>query len=152
MARGFEIVTEYKNKNIKLPVRKTNHSAGYDIEAAEDTKIEKYYPGIKPTLVHTGIKAYLNNDEFLLLANRSSGPKKGLILANGIGIIDADYYNNESNEGELLFQFFNHTDKDIIIKKGDAIGQVIFQKYLTIDNEEIITNKRTGGIGSTDKE
>ena len=59
---------------------------------------------------------------------------------------------NESNEGELLFQFFNHTDKDIIIKKGDAIGQVIFQKYLTIDNEEIITNKRTGGIGSTDKE
>lgn len=151
MSRGFEIVEAYKNKKINLPVRKTNHSAGYDIEAAEDITIKPYQPGIKPTLVPTGIKAYLNSDEFLLLANRSSGPKKGLILANGIGVIDADYYNNIENEGHIYFQFFNHTDKAITIKKGDAIGQVIFQKYLTIDNEKENNNKRTGGFGSTDK-
>ena len=148
--RGFEIVKGYEKKDIHMPLRKTKYAAGYDIEAAEDIIISKYYPGIKPTLIPTGVKAYCKEDEYILLANRSSGPKKGLILANSIGIIDHDYYGNESNDGHIYFQFFNCTDHDIEIKKGDAIGQVVFQKYLICDNDNA-DGIRVGGFGSTDK-
>jgi len=148
--RGFEIAKGWEDKNINLPIRKTAHSAGYDVEAAEDIIIPKYYPGIKPTLIPTGLKAYCEDDEFYMLVNRSSGPKKGFLMANSIGIIDADYYGNEINDGHFYFQYFNCSDKEIEVKKGDVIGQVIFQKYLIIDNDEA-KGKRTGGFGSTDK-
>lgn len=147
--RGFEVAKGYEDKNINLPVRKTKNAAGYDIEAAEDIIVPAFKPGQKPTLVPTGLKAYCMEDEFFMLVNRSSGPKKGLVIPNSIGIIDADYYGNESNDGHFFFQFFNVLDHDIEIKKGDAIGQVIFQKYLTVDNDNA-QGVRTGGFGSTD--
>lgn len=150
MRRGFEIITDYQDKGINLPVRKTSGAAGYDIEAAADTIIPVYKPNIKPTLIPTGVKAYCESDEYIMLVNRSSGPKKGLLMANGIGIIDHDYYNNEGNEGHIYFQYFNCTDHDIEIKKGDIIGQAIFQKFLITDND-ISENIRIGGFGSTDK-
>ena len=74
--RGFEIAKGFENKNINLPIRKTKYSAGYDIEAAEDITIPSFKKGIAPTLVKTGIKAYMQDDEMLLLYNRSSNPKK----------------------------------------------------------------------------
>lgn len=147
--RGFEVITEYKDKGINLPIRKTEYSAGYDVEAAEDIIIPAYQFGIKPTLIPTGLKAYCEKDEYYLLVNRSSGPKKGLIMANSIGIIDSDYYNNESNEGHFYFQYFNFSGQDLEIKKGDIIGQVIFQKYLTV-NDDQAEGVRSGGFGSTD--
>lgn len=147
--RGFEIVEEYKDKGINLPVRKTKFSAGYDVEAAEDVIIPAYKFGTKPTLIPTGLKAYCAEDEYYMLVNRSSGPKKGFIMANSIGIVDSDYYNNESNEGHFYFQYFNFSDKDLEVKKGDVIGQVIFQKYLTVDDDEA-EGVRAGGFGSTD--
>lgn len=150
MLRGFEIAKGWEDKGINLPVRKTKFSAGYDIEAAEDTIIPAYKPGIKPTLIPTGLKAFCQDDEFFMLVNRSSGPKKGLVMANSIGIVDKDYYGNESNDGHFYFQFYNVFDHDIEIKKGDCIGQVIFQKYLITDDDEA-TGIRVGGIGSTDK-
>jgi len=150
MKRGFEVVKGYEDKNINLPVRKTKYSAGYDVEAAEDIIIPKYTPGIKPTLIPTGLKAYCQDDEFYMLVNRSSGPKKGFLMANSIGIIDKDYYGNETNDGHFYFQYFNCSDKDIEVKKGDIIGQVIFMKYLITDND-VSDNIRTGGFGSTDK-
>ena len=86
--RGFEVAKGFEDKNISLPVRKTKYSAGYDVEAAEDTVIPSFKKGMKPTLIKTGIKAYMADDEVLILANRSSNPgKKGLILANSIGVI-----------------------------------------------------------------
>ncbi len=148
--RGFEIAKGYEDKNINLPVRKTKNSAAYDIEAAEDIIIPKYHEGIKPTLVPTGLKAYCGDDECFLLLNRSSGPKKGFILANSVGLVDADYYGNESNDGHFFFAFFNCSDHDLEVKKGDVIGQVLFLKYLTTDNDQAI-GVRTGGFGSTDK-
>lgn len=148
--RGFEILETYKDKNINLPKRKTLHSAGYDVEAAEDTLIPPYKFGIKPTLISTGLKAYCQDDECFFLLNRSSGPKKGLIMSNGIGLIDKDYYNNEDNEGHIFFQYFNFSEKEILIKKGECIGQVVFQKFLLVDNDDA-SGKRTGGFGSTDK-
>ena len=150
--RGFEIVKGYENKNINLPVRKTKLSAGYDIEAAEDIVIPSFKVGTKPTLIKTGLKCYMQNDEYLMLVNRSSNPvKRGLVLANSVGIIDADYYNNPDNDGHLMYAFYNYFNEDITIKKGDTIGQAIFMKYLVVDNDSS-EGTRTGGFGSTDKE
>lgn len=149
--RGFEVAKGFENQNINLPVRKTKFAAGYDFEAAEDTIIPSFKKGMKPTLIKTGIKAYMQDDEVLILANRSSNPgKKGLILANSIGVIDKDYYGNEDNDGHIMFAFFNVKDEDIEIKKGDCIGQGIFQKYLVTDDDEAL-GERTGGFGSTSK-
>lgn len=148
--RGFEIAKGYEDKGINLPVRKTAHSAGYDVEAAEDVVIPKYYPGIKPTMIPTGLKAYCMDDECYLLLNRSSGPKKGLIMPHGVGLIDSDYYENPDNDGHFYFAYYNASDHDIEIKKGDVIGQVVFMKYLMVDCDNA-TGKRVGGFGSTDK-
>jgi len=147
--RGFEIAKGFENLGINLPVRKTKYSAGYDMEAAENTVIPSFKKGMKPTLVKTGIKAYMGEDEVLILANRSSNPgKKGLILANSIGVIDSDYYGNPDNDGHIMFAFYNIKDEDIEIKKGDAIGQAIFQKFLTADGD-LAEGTRMGGFGST---
>jgi len=149
--RGFEIAKGFEDKEIQLPIRKTKYSAGYDVEAAEDTVVPAFKPGQKPVLVKTGIKAYMPQDEFLMLCNRSSNPgKKGLILANSVGIVDADYYGNENNDGAIMFAFYNVLDQDITIKKGDAIGQAIFQKYYTVDADNA-EGTRCGGFGSTNK-
>ena len=150
-SRGFEIAKGFEDKKINLPERKTKFSAGYDFEAAEDCIVPAYKAGMNPTLVKTGIKAYMGEDEVLILANRSSNPgKKGLILANSIGVIDSDYYENPDNDGHIMFAFYNIKDEDIEIKKGDAIGQGIFQKFLTTDND-VSQGERTGGFGSTSK-
>lgn len=148
--RGFEIAKGWEDKDIHLPVRKTKNSAGYDVEAAEDIVIPPFKLGGKPTLIPTGLKAYCQSDEWYMLANRSSGPKKGLVMSNSIGIIDADYYENETNDGHFYFQYYNILDHDIEIKKGDVIGQVIFQKFLIVDNDSA-EGVRTGGFGTTDK-
>ncbi len=147
--RGFEIAKGYEEKNINLPKRNTKYAAGYDFEAAEDTIIPAN--NIKPVLVKTGIKAYMLDDEVLKLYNRSSNPsKKGIVLANSVGIIDKDYYGNEDNDGNIMFAFFNITNEEVLIKKGDRVGQGIFVKYL-ISDEDNAEGERTGGFGSTGK-
>ena len=110
------------------------------------------YETIKPTLVKTGIKSYFNEDELLILANRSSNPgKKGLILANSIGIIECDYYENPDNDGHLMYAYYNFFPTDTVIKKHDTIGQAYFQNFLVADNDLTTNAKRIGGFGSTDK-
>lgn len=149
--RGFEIAKGFEDKQINLPIRKTKYSAGYDIEAAEDVTIPSFKKGMNPTLVKTGLKAYMQDDEVMLLYNRSSNPKKkGLILANGVGVIDKDYYGNPDNDGHIMFAFYNIKEEDITIKKGEAIGQAIFQKYMIVD-EDKAQGERVGGFGSTNK-
>lgn len=149
--RGFEIAKGFENMGINLPVRKTKCSAGYDVEACEDTVIPPFTFGSKPTLVKTGLKAYMPDDEYLMLCNRSSNPfKKGIVLANSVGIIDADYYENPDNDGAFSYAFYNFFDKPLEIKKGDVIGQAIFTKYNVVDIDEA-DGKRVGGFGSTSK-
>lgn len=167
--RGFEICKGYENQDIHLPVRKTKHSVGYDIEAAEDTLVpsiwktvfrnvgkflkgDSDYEPIKPTLVKTGIKSYFQEDEVLILANRSSNPgKRGLVLANSIGIIECDYYENPDNDGQLLYAFYNFFPVDTVLHKHDTIGQAYFQNFLIADKDNVLDQKRMGGFGSTDK-
>ena len=149
--RGFEIAKGFEDKEINLPIRKTKYSAGYDIEAAEDCVVPAFKPGQAPTLIKTGLKAYMQDDEYLMICNRSSNPKKkGLVLANSIGIIDKDYYANPDNDGHIMFAFYNIKDIDVEVKKGEAIGQAIFQKYMTIDRYNA-QGERLGGFGSTSK-
>ena len=149
--RGFEIAKGFEDKNINLPERKTKASAAYDIESAEDTIIPAFKPGIKPTLLKTGLKAYMQEDEVLLIVPRSSGPKKqGILFPHSTGVIDADYYENIDNDGHIFIQCINIKDTDVVIKKGETIAQAIFQKFLIVDNDNA-EGKRTGGFGSTDK-
>ena len=149
--RGFEIVKEYENKDIHIPVRKTKFSAAYDIEAAEDVVLPSFQKGMKPTLIPTGLKAYMQNDEVLLIVPRSSGPKKqGITFPHNVGVIDSDYYNNPDNEGHIFIQCINLKEEDVYIKKGEAVGQATFQKYLIAD-EDTSDKMRMGGFGSTDQ-
>ena len=149
--RGFEIAKGWEDKGINLPVRKTKFSAGYDIEAAEDVTVPSFKKGMNPTLISTGLKAYMKDDEVLMLYNRSSNPKKkGLVLSNSVGVIDKDYYGNVDNDGHIMFAFYNIKDEDVTIKKGEAIGQGIFQKYLVTDDDNA-EGERKGGFGSTSK-
>ena len=86
MIRGFEILEGYSG--INLPTRKTALSAGYDLEAAENILVTDK----KISLVPTGLKAFFPADEVLLIYMRSSlAVKHNLFLANGVGVIDADY-------------------------------------------------------------
>jgi dUTP pyrophosphatase len=105
--------------------------------------------GFQPTLVSTGMKCKLDSGTWLQLSIRSSSPlKHWIMLANGIGVIDKDYYNNPSNEGEIFFQIYNLSPFNIKISKGDAIGQAIIMPY-TVTEDDIVTGERTGGFGST---
>ncbi len=120
-------------ESYNLPVRKTKYAAGYDFEAIEDFVI---HPNeIKK--IPTGIKADMEDDEVLLLIDRSSqGFKYNVRMCNQVGVIDKDYYNNEDNEGHMWVKLQNEGDKDYIVKKGEGIIQGIFIKYLKVDNEE----------------
>ena len=149
--RGFEVVKGYEDKGINLPVRKTKYAAAYDVEAAEKIVLPSFKKGMKPTLIPTGLKAYMQSDEVLLIVPRSSGPKKqGISFPHNVGVIDSDYYNNSDNEGHIFVQCINLKDEDVVIKKGEAVAQAIFQKYLTVDDDNA-EGERTGGFGSTDK-
>ena len=91
----------------------------------------------------------MDADEYLEISVRSSCPLKyWLILANGVGIIDSDYYNNPDNEGEIFFQIINLSPFPVYLQKGDSIGQGIIKKYIITENDSA-AGKRNGGFGST---
>lgn len=114
-------------------------------EIANLTKLTK----TRPTLVPTGVKCKLEPDTYLELSVRSSCPLKyWLILANSVGIIDADYYSNPDNDGEIFFQMINLSPYDIQLKKGDIIGQGIIKPYLKTE-DDAAQGDRLGGFGST---
>jgi dUTP pyrophosphatase len=105
----------------------------------------------KPTLVSTGMKCKLDKGTYLELAIRSSSPLKyWLFLANSVGVIDEDYYNNPDNEGEIFFQIVNFSPIPIKIQKGEIIGQGIIKPYLLAEGDAA-AGQRTGGLGSTTK-
>ena len=140
--RGFEIVSMYRAAGIYLPERKTGASTGYDFAAAETMGIASG----ECALVPTGVKAYMQPDEVLLIYIRSSTAlKKHLMLMNSVGVIDADYYGNAENEGHIYIPLYNYGKA-----AGERIAQGIFTHYLTVDGDTVgCGGKRTGGFGST---
>lgn len=130
----------------QLPQRATAASAGYDFFCYEDTIIPPY----EIVLIPTGVKCKLDSGYWLMLAVRSSTPrKKHLILANGIGIIDSDYYGNPDNDGEIMFQVYNFSNSPVEVKKGERIGQGVCLPY-SLTNDDTAEGLRQGGFGSTD--
>ena len=145
--RGFEVIADYSGRGVKLPIRKTHGSAGYDIATAENVCLQ---PG-QLAVIPTGLKAYMQPDEYLAIHIRSSlAIKNRLYLANSQGIIDSDYYDNPDNEGHILIGVVNGGSTEVMLPTGMRIAQGIFYHYLTIDGDQAGQgNRRQGGMGST---
>ena len=146
--RGFELI---EGMNGELPIKATIHSAGVDFIASSDITIPAFRFKGQATLVPTGVKAFMQKDEYLQIFARSSIPVNlGLIMSNGVGIVDADYYNNPKNEGHIMIEFNNLTNEHITIEKGTRIAQGIFNKVLPVTHGVRLKNDtRNGGFGST---
>ncbi len=165
MPRGFQVVNEEHKtafdvftdekkrqhkfpKEVVLPQRSDEGSAGYDFYIPKDVQV---LPS-KKTIVWTDVKAYMEMDEVLEIHIRSSlAIKQGIMLTNGVGIVDASYYGNEGNDGNIGIAVVNTSGKAITLKEGDRLAQGIFKKYLIADKDTASKEKRTGGIGSTGK-
>ena len=146
--RGFEVAKGFEEAGVTLPIQATTGSAGYDFYALEDVNI---WPHRAPVLIQTGVKAYMRKDEVLNLFIRSSvALKQSLVLANGVGVVDATYYSNPDNDGHIMFMLFNAGKAEVTIKKGDRIGQGVFTNYLTADAGNS-TKERKGGFGHSGK-
>lgn len=143
-----KIKSEIENiyEDLILPKRATTGSAGYDFKSPVDFTLKP-----KETIkMPTGIRCKMDEDIVLMIYPRSSlGFKYRLILDNTVGIIDSDYYNSD-NEGHIFIKFTNLGEKILEIKKGDGIAQGIFLPYFITTDDEV-SNKRNGGIGSTDR-
>lgn len=177
--RGFESISEEQKENnsiTMLPLRGTATSGGYDFYAPFDLEIKPQ----EKVFFWTDVKAKMNPNEVLLLDIRSSmGVKHDLMLSNTIPVIDSDYYNNDSNEGNIGISLRNlksdimlkgfktivlksgekieiPTIKDlklkntVFIKKGERICQGLFIEYKESSNCNTDI-ERVGGIGSTNK-
>lgn len=176
--RGFEIVSKYQDKFVfteaeynaqldirgisiddvkplfKEPFRATSRAAAYDIvnNTGADIILK---PGETSGAITTYLKSYMQDDEVLKLFPRSGHGFKYLVrLANSVGIIDCDYYNNSGNEGEIFVKLTNpeRSGKDLVIPVGEGMAQGMFQKVLFTDNDaDTLGGERGGGIGSTNK-
>ena len=158
--RKFEKISfEQYKKDIKddkelyesysLPKRNTRNSAGYAFFALFDYTLKPK----EIMKIPTGIKVSMESDDVLFLIDRSSmGFKYNVRMCNQVGVIDQDYYNNSSNEGHMWIRIQNEGDKDYVVKKGEAMIQGIFMKYLKTDDDIESNQERNGGFGSTNKE
>jgi len=129
-----------------LPMYHTAESAGFDLAAAADVIIEPGTVAKIPTnLIIETPKGY-----FLLITARSSlALKKGLMMANGVGIIDPDY---SGPEDKIYLILYNFTNQPVTINQGERLAQGIFLPSQQVIWEEIMmTSKETnrGGFGST---
>ncbi len=144
--RGFEVIKEQFRKtegDITLPTRGTSRAMAYDFYANKDYTVE---PG-SVAKVWTDVKSYMGDDECLILNVRSSMGGK-FMLANTSGWIDADYYENENNDGNIGIFLLNISDEVQEIKKGDRVAQGAFFNFLVADNGNTDA-VRNGGFGST---
>jgi len=135
-----------KKENVKIPIRSTANSAGYDFYSPVNRKIYMN----ETVIIPTGIKVKLDQDKFLQIHIRSSiGIKKNIVLANCTGIIDADFYENESNDGIISIALKNLNPEPFDVNINDKLVQGIILSYY-ITKEDSATGNRSGGIGSTD--
>lgn len=143
----FEVVVDEKRKHngvdIKLPQRATKSACAYDIFSPINITI----PVGCSAMIWTDIKVELRGNQVCLLNVRSSMGKVPIMLANTQGWVDADYYNNEGNDGNIGLNLYNLGRKPYEIKAGDRIGQAMIVNFCTFDDE--VETVRSGGFGST---
>ena len=149
MTRGFQVVrnnARTTDGEIQLPVRSDPRSAGYDFYSPVDIVI----PPNESRLFFTDVKAYMEDDEVLMLYVRSSMGKQPIMIANTQGWIESDYCNNPDNDGNIGLNLLNLGNTPYEIKEGDRIGQGMFVKYL-ITKDDSANEERKGGYGSSGK-
>lgn len=135
------------HEEIQLPSRATTDSAGYDFYAPYTVSLAAG----ESVVIPTGVRAEIDRGWVLKIYPRSGlGFKFRLRLNNTVGVIDGDYYYSD-NEGHIMIKLSNEGDKDLIISKGQAIAQGIFEVY-GITKDDNVTATRNGGFGSTDKQ
>ena len=141
-------VIDYQSyEQLQIPKRATKGSAGYDFFSPISFML-KPRQTIK---IPTCMKCQLGLGNVLMLFPRSSfGFKYRMQLDNTVGVVDQDYYNNESNEGHIFIKVTNDskTDKTLVVNKGDAFAQGIIMAYGVTDDDSVVAT-RTGGMGST---
>lgn len=128
-----------------IPIYQTPLSAGFDIPISTD----KVIPTGQCVRVPTGLVIESPPGYCLMIAARSSlASKKGLMLANGIGIIDRDYA-GDNDEIQLLL--YNFTDQDVLVRKGERLAQGVFIHYAAVDFNIVdsIAQINRDGFGST---
>ena len=144
--RGFEVARGFEGANVILPQRQTSRSAGYDFRALEGTII---LPNGR-AMFSTGVKAFMRPFEVLMIYSRSSlGIKRGLVVAQSVGVIDSDYYGNPDNDGHIVIALLNLSNTAQKIEKGERIAQGVFMRFLDCGDRP--SEVRAGGIGSTGK-
>ncbi|MEO5741523.1 MAG: dUTP diphosphatase [Vicinamibacterales bacterium] len=130
---------------VGLPESATAHAAGFDLAAATDMEI----PPHSIRLVGTGLVIAVPEGHFLGIFARSSTPlKRGLMVANGVGVIDADYCGPDD---EIKIQVLNITDAPVKVARGDRLAQGIVLPCPKVEWEEVsdMTVPTRGGFGST---
>ena len=152
--RRFEEVKEgfkkFPEVETRLPERADSQSAGYDFYSKENVTI---FPG-EFHMFFTDVCVRMYFDNVLKIYTRSgNGINKGIILKNNVGIIDASYYGNPNNFGNIGIGLVNTGLLPFEVHVGDRIAQGIFERYFITDNDKFIgkkdENTRTGGFGST---
>lgn len=129
--------------SIKLPIRATDGSAGYDFH----TPFNVAFREGQSTTIPTGIRCKIEPGWMLALFPRSGlGFKHGMRLKNTVGIIDSDYY-NAGNEGHIMAKI--DVDLNFICNEGERFMQGVFIPYGVATNDAPIANERVGGFGST---
>ena len=147
-ADSFGKAPENEYNEIKLPLRATSGSAGYDFFSPIDFSLS---PG-ETIKIPTGIRVRIDDGWVLKIYPRSGlGFKFRLQLNNTVGIIDSDYYNSD-NEGHIFIKITNDSreDKTVTVKKGEGFAQGIFLEY-GITEDDNVSEIRNGGFGSTTK-
>ena len=132
------------DKEIPLPEYKTDGAAAFDLYARESVEI----PPKEIRYIPMNVAIEVPKDHFLLLVARSSTHKKGILMANGIGIMDPDF----SGDGdEYKSIYYNFTDKLVTIERGERIAQGLIIERQEVQWKEVdkMPNKNRGGIGTT---
>ena len=160
----FEKVKRFADVEFDLPKRLSVGSAGYDFFLPCDVTLTPYSKMVsewefdefstltKPraNMIPLGVKAKFPGDVALMIYLRSSfGIKEPVHLAQGVGIIDCDYYNNPDNEGEIFVPVVVYGNEYIHLKKGQRVAQGIFQSIRYVTAEEVPEGQRVGGMGSS---
>ena len=134
-------------ESIVIPYRGSAGSAGYDFSTPYPIHLDPD----ERIIVPTGIKAYMESGEVLLITVRSSvGIKDGVVFSNTLAVIDRDYADNEKNEGDIMLALWNTSNKPVKYHAGDRIAQGMFVKFGITDDDNA-TGVRVGGIGSSGK-
>jgi dUTP pyrophosphatase len=130
---------------VPLPSYGTDEAAGFDLAAAHDVAI----PARTIALVRTGLVIEVPSGHFLGIFARSSTPlKRGLIVANGVGVIDPDY---SGPSDEVMIQVLNVTDREVAVRRGDRLAQAIVLPAPRVTWHEVdeIRDVTRGGFGAT---